>query len=204
MVKDRIIGIRWHGRGGQGLQTAAFLLAEGMINCGMEAQGFPEYGPEKSGAPVTAYNRISKKRILTHQSIKNPDVVIILDPTMISKDGDFKNPLNAIWNLGVTEKTKILANTPREFPRNNCCTEKIYTIDATSIARRLLGKPITNTTLIGVLVRILRLDYSALIKSFDDRTIIKSFEERLARKLSPKYVAANRKCFEEGYNYEKK
>ena len=193
MVKEKIIEIRWHGRGGQGIQTASFLLAEAMINCGMEAQGFPEYGPEKSGAPVAAYNRLSKTRILTHQSIKNPDVVVIMDPSMISKDGDFKNPLNSIWNTGVTQNSIIIANLPREFPSTNCCTENIYTIDATSIARKLIGKPIPNTTLMGMLIRLLKLDYHGLIKSFKDR---------LAKKLPHKIVKANMKCIAEGYNYE--
>lgn len=199
----KIVEIRWHGRGGQGIKTASFLLAEAMINSGLEAQGFPEYGPEKSGAPVAAYNRISKKpfdklrvnRILTHAGIKNPDVVVILDPSMISKDGDYKNPLNSIWNLGVTEKTIIIANLPREFPRTNCCTENIYTIDATSIARRLIGKPIPNTTLIGVLIKVLKLDYQKLIQSFEDR---------LAKKLPHKLVETNIRCVEEGFNYEAK
>lgn len=201
MVKDKIIEIRWHGRGGQGVKTASFLLAEAIINCGLEAQGFPEYGPEKSGAPVTAYNRIGRPldklgagKILTHESIKNPDVVVIMDPTMLSSDGDFKNPLNSVWNLGVTQETKILANTPREFPENNCCTDKVYTIDATSIARKLIGKPIPNTVLIGVLIKVLKLDYKKLVQSFEDR---------LAKKLPHKLVEANMKCVEAGYNYEK-
>ncbi|MCX6811826.1 MAG: 2-oxoacid:acceptor oxidoreductase family protein [Candidatus Berkelbacteria bacterium] len=191
MVKDKITEIRWHGRGGQGIKTASFLLAEAMINCGFFAQGFPEYGPEKSGATVAAYNRLSKTRILTHQSIKNPDVVVLMDPSMISKDGDFKNPLNSIWNMGVTEKTIIIANLPREFPKNNCCMENIYTINATSIARKLIGKPIPNTTLMGMLIRLLKLDYHKLIQSFEDR---------LAKKLPHKIVEANMKCIEEGYN----
>lgn len=190
MKIDNCIEIRWHGRGGQGIKTASFLLAEAMINSGTEAQGFPEYGPEKSGAPVAAYNRLSKSRILTHTAIKNPDVVVILDPTMISRDSDFKNPLNSIWNQGVTEKTIIIANTSREFPEKNCCTDNIYSIDATSIARRLIGKPIPNTVLIGVLVKVLKLDYHKLIQSFEDR---------LAKKLPHKLVEANMKCVEFGY-----
>lgn len=195
MDKNKITEIRWHGRGGQGIKTASFLLAEAMINCGYEAQGFPEYGPEKSGAPVAAYNRISKRRILTHTGIKNPDVVIILDPSMISKDDDFKNPLNSIWNMGVTEKTIIIANLPREFPENNCGTDRIYTIDATSVARKLIGRPIPNTVLIGCLIKILKLDLKKLEESF---------RSRLSKKLPHKLVEANMKCLEEGYNYEKK
>ncbi|MBU2595250.1 2-oxoacid:acceptor oxidoreductase family protein [Patescibacteria group bacterium] len=190
-MNNDVTEIRWHGRGGQGVKTASFLLAEAMINCDVEAQGFPEYGPEKSGAPVAAYNRISKKRILTHTGIKNPDVVVILDPSMISKDNDFKNPLNSIWNTGVAEKTIIIANLPRDFPENNCSTEKIYTIDATSIARKLIGKPIPNTTLIGVLIKVLKLDL---------KTLEKSFRSRLEKKLPPKIVDGNIKCIEEGYN----
>jgi pyruvate ferredoxin oxidoreductase gamma subunit len=194
-MKKKITEIRWHGRGGQGIQTASFLLAEAMINCGMEAQGFPEYGPEKSGAPVAAYNRLSKTKILTHENVKNPDVVVIMDQSMISNDGDFTNPLNAIWNIGVTQKTVIIANLPREFPKANCCTENIHTIDATSIARKFIGKPIPNTTLMGMLIRQLSLDYHGLIQSFEDR---------LAKKLPQKIVEGNMKCIDEGYNYEKK
>lgn len=190
MLIDNCVEIRWHGRGGQGVKTASFLLAEAMINCGMEAQGFPEYGPEKSGAPVAAYNRISKSRILTHTAIKNPDVVVILGPTMISRDNDFKNPLNSIWNQGVTEKTIIIANTSREFPEKNCCTDNIYSIDATSIARRLIGKPIPNTVLIGVLIKVLK---------FNLKKLEESFRSRLAKKLPPKIVEGNIRCIEEGY-----
>ena len=132
---------------------------------------------------------------MTHTGIKNPDVVVILDPSMVSKDGDFKNPLNSIWNQGISEKTIIIVNTPREFPENNCSTEHIYTIDATSIARRLIAKPIPNTVLIGVLIKALKLDYKKLIQSF---------ENRLAKKLPHKLVEANMKCVKEGYNYGKK
>lgn len=190
MNKD-IIEIRWHGRGGQGIKTASFLLAEAMINCGYEAQGFPEYGPEKSGAPVTAFNRISKEKILIHVGVKKPDTVVIMDPSMISKDGDFTNPLNSIWNKGVDKETTIIANTPREFPKTNCCTENIYSFDATSIARRHLGKPIPNTTLMGALIKVLKLDYRALIQSF---------KNRLSKKLPLKIVEANIKCIEFGYS----
>ena len=109
MRSKDIIEIRWHGRGGQGIKTAAFMLAEALIDQGVEAQGFPMYGPEKSGAPVQAFNRISKNgKIFTHESVKKPKVVVILDPSMFSKDGDYTNPLNKIWNEGLTKNTIIL------------------------------------------------------------------------------------------------
>lgn len=193
MKNKEIIEIRWHGRGGQGIKTAAFMLAEALIDTGKEAQGFPMYGPEKSGAPVQSYNRISKskEKIYTHDSVKKPDVVVILDPSMLSKDGDFTNPLNKIWNEGVDKETIIIANTDKEFPKQNCPSKKIYTIDATSIARQNIKKPIPNTTLMGALIKILDLDRSKLEKSF---------KNRLGKKLSEEIVEGNIKCIEEGYN----
>jgi len=83
-MKD-IIEIRWHGRGGQGAKTAALLFGEAALDTGMYIQAFPEYGPERTGAPVQSFNRLSKKPIRIHSGITNPDIVLVLDPTLVKK-----------------------------------------------------------------------------------------------------------------------
>ena len=80
---SKAVEIRWHGRGGQGAKTAALLLADVAFNTGMYVQGFPEYGPERMGAPITAYNRISEKEIRNHSNIYNPDYVVVVDETLL-------------------------------------------------------------------------------------------------------------------------
>lgn len=81
-MKD-LIEIRWHGRGGQGAKTAALLLGDAALASGKHIQAFPEYGPERMGAPVTSFNRISSKPILIHSGVTNPDIVVVLDPTLM-------------------------------------------------------------------------------------------------------------------------
>jgi len=192
-MRKQYTEIRWHGRGGQGIKTAAFMLAEALIDQGIEAQGFPMYGPEKSGAPVQSFNRISKSKnkIYSHESVKKPEIIVILDPSMLSTDDDYTNPKNRIWNEGLTKKTIIIANCDKKFPQENCPSKKIYTVDATTIARKNIKKPIPNTALMGILIKILKLDRSKLEKSF---------RNRLSKKLSADIVEGNIKCIKEGYN----
>ena len=82
-MKD-VVEIRWHGRGGQGAKTAALLLADAAFNTGKYVQGFPEYGPERMGAPITAYNRISSEKITVHSNIYDPDYVVVVDESLLS------------------------------------------------------------------------------------------------------------------------
>ena len=82
-MKKRMKEVRWHGRGGQGAKTAAFLLAEAAMDDGKYIQGFPEYGPERAGAPMKSYTRISDRPILQHDGVSDPDVVVVLDPSLV-------------------------------------------------------------------------------------------------------------------------
>ena len=143
-----MIEIRLHGRGGQGAVTSAELIAIAAINEGKFAQAFPSFGPERRGAPVQAFARINNKRICTREKIYNPDIILVLDPTLpkITKvtNGLKKNGI-AILNSSFSEKEvrKLLDNYKG----------KLALVDATKIAIEELGLPITNTTMLGAFIK---------------------------------------------------
>ncbi len=146
---EEMIEIRWHGRGGQGAKTVALLFGEAALETGMFIQAFPEYGPERTGAPVSAYNRLSSKPIRLHSSIENPDIVIVLDPTLIGK-------VNI--TAGLKDNGKIIINTtksPKEIRKELGIKDniKVYTLDAYDIALKTLGRPIPNTPMLGALIK---------------------------------------------------
>jgi len=140
--------VRWHGRGGQGAWTASELLARTAIYEGKCIQSFPEFGPERMGAPVTAFTRISTEPIQVHCAVYEPDVVAILDPTLI-KSVPVAQGLNENGILIVNAK-----ESPAEV-RKMLKTEKgkVWTVPATEIAIRILGVPITNTAMLGAFAR---------------------------------------------------
>jgi len=145
---NRLIEIRWHGRGGQGAVTSAELVAQAAISEGKYAQAFPSFGPERRGAPVLAFVRISSQEpIRIRAEITQPDVVVVLDPGLLR----IVNVASGLKTNGtVIVNTKKQAEQIRqEFGIN----WRLATIDATSIAREILGVPITNTTMVGALLR---------------------------------------------------
>ena len=135
-----MIEIIIHGRGGEGAKTAAFMLAEAAILEGLYAQAFPEYGPERSGAPVRAFVRISDKPIYTHSPITNPDIVVVINPTLIDRKENYD---------GLKDKGVVILNTDK--PINLGFDEWI--LDATRISLDTLGRPITNIPMMGALIR---------------------------------------------------
>ena len=142
------VEIRWHGRGGQGSKTAANLLAEAASDAGMYIQAFPEYGPERMGAPVVAFNRIGDEPITIHSHVSNPDVVLVLDATLIGKV-DLAEGLRAD---GV-----IIVNT-NETPANiraklKLTHGRLYTVDASKISQETIGRDIPNTPMMGALLK---------------------------------------------------
>ena len=146
-MKD-ITEVRWHGRGGQGSWTASEVLARTAIYEGKYIQSFPEFGPERMGAPVTAFTRISTKPIRIHCAVYEPDIVVVLDPTLLKTV-----PVTS----GVNENGVIIINSaddPAEV-RKTLKTEKgtLWTIPATQIAIKILGMPITNTAMLGTVAR---------------------------------------------------
>lgn len=177
-----MIEIRWHGRGGQGAVTSVELLALTVIGEGRYAQGFPSFGPERRGAPVAAFNRVSDQRIRTRCGIYNPDVVVVLDESLIGM-------------VDVTEGLKkdgvLIVNTAKsakEVADKLKYNGKLATVDATSIAWKELGVPITNTTMLGALIKVTKVAKLDSTKH--------PIEERFGR-IAAKNLAAATRAFNE-------
>lgn len=141
--------IRWHGRGGQGAKTAALLLADVAFKTGKNVQGFPEYGPERMGAPITAYNRISSDRIRVHSNIYHPDCVVVVDETLL---------YSVDVTAGLKKDGAIIINTPKSEnevrPLLNGYRGRIVTIDARRISEETLGKNFPNTPMLAATVAV--------------------------------------------------
>ena len=147
-MKD-LIEIRWHGRGGQGAKTASLLLADAAFNTGKYIQGFPEYGPERMGAPMTAYNRISTTPIRVHSNVYEPDYVVVVDDTLLSA---------VDVTSGLKEDGAILINTTKTIdeikPLLKGYNGSVYTIDARKISVDALGKYFPNTPMLAAIVKV--------------------------------------------------
>ena len=146
---DNMIEIRWHGRGGQGAKTASLLLADAAFNTGKYIQGFPEYGPERMGAPITAYNRISSSPIRIHSNIYEPDYVVVVDDSLLE---------SVPVTTGLKETGAIIINTTKDAdtlrPLLNGYKGKIYTIDARKVSIETLGKYFPNTPMLAAIVKV--------------------------------------------------
>jgi len=193
MNKD-MIEIRWHGRGGQGAKTAALLFGEAALETGMYIQAFPEYGPERTGAPVSSYNRLSKTPIRIHSGIENPNVVIVLDPTLIGK-------VDVL--AGLKEGGALIINTKKSPEETRTSLKvpdsiEVYTLDAYTISIETIGKAIPNTPMLGALIKttnMLPLDH-----------FLKSVEKKLNVKFSGKggnIVEKNLEAIKRAYNETK-
>ena len=141
--------IRWHGRGGQGAKTAALLLADVAFKTGQYVQGFPEYGPERMGAPITAYNRISKDVIRVHSNIYTPDLVVVVDETLLH---------SVDVTAGLKEEGAIIVNTPKSAeeikPLLNGYKGRVFTVDARRISVDALGKNFPNSPMLAAVVAV--------------------------------------------------
>ena len=144
---NNLIEVRFHGRGGQGAWTASLLLAQAGLKEKKFIQSFPAFGPERAGAPITSFTRISEEPISLHSSIYEPDVIVVLDPTLLGP---------AVVD-GMKSNTKLIVNTeksPEELKKSLGIKEgMIYVLDATSLALKVLGRPITNTAMLGAVVK---------------------------------------------------
>lgn len=176
----KLIEIRWHGRGGQGAKTAALLLADVAFSTGMYVQGFPEYGPERMGAPITAYNRISSTRIRVHSNIYEPDCVVVVDETLIGSVDVLK---------GLKPEGTLVINTRMERDevreRLNGYTGRLHVVDARTISEKCLGRYFPNTPMLAAV--------AAASGIMDEETLISelraSFEHKFAAK--PEMVEGN-------------
>ncbi len=146
---SKLTEMRWHGRGGQGAKTAALLLADVAFQAGKQVQGFPEYGPERMGAPITAYDRISDKEIRVHSNIYEPDFVAVVDDTLL-------HSVNVTG--GLKENGGILINTQKSkdeiLPLVGDYKGKIYALDARKVSMATLGKYFPNTPMLAAMVKI--------------------------------------------------
>ena len=144
-----IVEIRWHGRGGQGAKTASLLLADAAFNTGKYVHGFPEYGPERMGAPITAYNRISSERSTVHSNIYEPDYVVVVDETLIS---------SVDVTAGLKKEGAIVINSskaPAELrPLLKGYEGRVCTIDAGKISEEELGRNFPNTPMLAAIVKV--------------------------------------------------
>lgn len=185
---DNTLEIRWHGRGGQGAKTVALLLADVAFKTEAYVQGFPEYGPERMGAPITAFNRISRDRIRVHSNIYEPDFVVVVDETLLH-------------SVHVTDGLKrdgaIIVNTPRSAeeirPLLRGYRGAVYTVDARAISEETLGKNFPNTPMLAAAAAV-----SGVMKKEDFLHEMRaSFLHKFARK--PEVVDGNMRALEMAY-----
>lgn len=184
--------IRWHGRGGQGAKTAALIFGDAACSTGKYIQAFPEYGPERMGAPVVSFNRISSKPIRTHAPILNPDVVVVLDVSLVDQ-------VDVTAGLD-PEKGMILLNSsknPEEFAEKLNFKGRICTVDASKISLETIGREIPNTPMIGALIKITgMLDINAVMEDIKHK-----LEQKFRNK--PEVIEGNLKAVEMAYNQVK-
>ncbi len=186
---DGLIEIRWHGRGGQGAKTASLLLADAAFNTGKYIQGFPEYGPERMGAPITAYNRISDKPITIHSNIYEPDYVVVVDDTLLDTV-----PVTA----GLKSTGAIVINTTKNAEEIKKLLKgyegKVYKIDARKISEEALGRYFPNTPMLAAIVK--------ASKVMSDEELLNdmkgSFKHKFAKK--PEVIEGNMKALEMALN----
>ncbi len=182
---NNLIEIRWHGRGGQGAKTASLLLADAAFNTGKYIQGFPEYGPERMGAPITAYNRISNNPITIHSNIYEPDYVVVVDDTLLE---------TVDVAAGLKETGAIIINTTKDndylVKTLNGYKGEIYKIDAKKISIEALGKYFPNTPMLAAIVKVSKImtdeDFLA--------DMVGSFKHKFAKK--PEVIEGNMKALE--------
>lgn len=183
---NRITEIRWHGRGGQGAKTACLLLADAAFTAGKYVQGFPEYGPERMGAPITAYNRISDERCTVHSNIYTPDYVVVVDESLLE---------SVDVTAGLKEEGAIVINSARDPEEFRSLLHGyrggIFTIDARSISERNLGNYFPNTPMLAAIVKV--------SKVMDEDQFVKDMEASFHHKFSakPQVIEGNMNCLKQ-------
>lgn len=182
---ENLIEIRWHGRGGQGTKTASLLLADAAFNTGKYIQGFPEYGPERMGAPITAYNRISDDPITVHSNIYEPDYVVVVDDTLLETvDVTAGLKTNGAIVINTTKSADYLKSVLKGYKG------KVYTIDARKVSTQALGRYFPNTPMLAAIVKVTGI--------MNDEDFLKdmegSFKHKFAKK--PEVIDGNMKALE--------
>ncbi len=182
----KLIEVRFHGRGGQGAKTAAQLLAETAMDAGMHIQAFPEYGPERSGAPMRAFTRISDEQINLHSGVISPGIVVVIDPTIMEKE-DVTEGLGDGGILIVnTEENPEAIRQKTKFKKG-----KVFTVNATQISLDTLGRPMPNTPMLGALIKA-----TGIIKMKD---LQDNLRKKFLKKIGEKAVKGNIEAIERAY-----
>ena len=184
-MKD-MLEIRWHGRGGQGAKTASQFLAEAALELGKSIQAFPEYGPERAGAPIRTFTRISDRKISIHSPITNPDIVVVIDPTLL---------LSVAAAEGLGDHGILVVNTP-ERPeaireKTGYKKGKVVTCDATKISLETLGISMPNTPMLGALLKV---DQVVPIETLENKV-----RDKFLKKIGPEKTEANIKAIRRAY-----
>ncbi|HSV96746.1 MAG TPA: 2-oxoacid:acceptor oxidoreductase family protein [Spirochaetota bacterium] len=184
-----LIEIRWHGRGGQGTVTAAKVFADACLSGGRHIQAFPEYGPERSGAPLKAYNRISSEALRKHCPVLNPDIVVVVDSTLL--DG-----INVAE--GTHADTVYLVNTNKSADETKQKiglkdNQKLFCLDGTQIAIDSIGRALPNSTMVGALAKISSM--LSLDKAVDG--VERSFGKKFSRAVIDGNLSAAKRGWEE-------
>jgi pyruvate ferredoxin oxidoreductase gamma subunit len=177
-----MIEMRFHGRGGQGAVTSAELVARAAIDTGKWATAFPSFGPERRGAPVVAFARVDDKPIRLRSKVYNPDAVIVLDPSLL----DIANPVEGIRENGI-----LIVNSTSDadtLKKQLSYKGRIAVVDASSIAKEVIGLPITNTTMVGALIKATGL--------LTVESLTEPFNQRFG-KIAPRNLQAMQRAFEE-------
>jgi len=186
-MKD-LLEIRWHGRGGQGAKTAAQFLAEAALGLGKSIQAFPEYGPERAGAPIRTYTRISDKSIRVHSPVTNPDIVAVIDPSLLDS-------INV--TEGLVDGGALIVNTSEGVEairkKTNYTKGKIGVCDATKIALETLGMPIPNMPILGAL---LKAKPVVTVESVE-KEVKKKFLKKIGEEKTNANIKAIRRAYEE-------
>ncbi len=182
---DNLIEIRWHGRGGQGAKTASLLLADAAFNTGKYIQGFPEYGPERMGAPITAYNRISNNPITIHSNIYEPDYVVVVDDSLLE---------SVDVTAGLKKTGAIVINSTKDGEELKKFLKgyegEVYKIDARKISMEALGRYFPNTPMLAAIVKVSNvMTDEAFLNDMQG-----SFKHKFAKK--PEVIEGNMKALE--------
>jgi len=184
---ENIYQIRIHSRGGQGAKTAGIITAKAFIAEGEFAQTFAEYGPERSGAPMKTFVRLSGEEIRLHGDVESPDMVVVMDATLLS---------SVDVAAGIEKGGVLLVNTPKSekeiaslVTSKNC---KIYTIDASGISKEVLGKNLPNTVMVGAMAK--------LYSSIPYKEVVNQLQKKFGAKLTQEMIDKNLEALQRGYD----
>ena len=184
-----VVEIRWHGRGGQGTVTAAKVFADTCLGSGQFVQAFPEYGPERAGAPLQAYNRISPKELRKHCPVSRPDIVVVVDTTLLD---------NIDVTAGTTDQTVFLVNSGKNMERlkeniKPAAGQKVFCVDGSRIAMDAIGRPLPNAPMVGALAKV------SGIAALDLEVVVKAVEKSFGKKFPQKIVDGNKAATKKGW-----